>query len=186
LRARNINIENSVGPGAFLAAAAVALAAALVTVAIQSYRTAQGHPVEALRYEQNGGQGRNRTTDTRIFSRGWDRLRLYISKSYRGVRCAICITVHIDAQLIHAKPTNSNLLNGRRNTRHKASWARLIQKVYEVNPLECTKTVSRDRERIHIVNIAIKLTSLIKVCLMIAIGNPSTATKSVCSSWNSC
>ena len=58
----------SVGPGAFLAVAAVALVAAFATVALQSYRTAQGHPVEALRYEQNGGQGRNRITDTRIFS----------------------------------------------------------------------------------------------------------------------
>jgi putative ABC transport system permease protein len=41
----------SIGPGVFVASAAVALIAAFATVAIQSYRTAQGHPVDALRYE---------------------------------------------------------------------------------------------------------------------------------------
>ncbi len=80
-------------------------------------------------FEKNGGQGRtdsqsesgrrsrpkgenrpksiriNRSADTRIFSREQDRLRLYISKSCRGVRCLICSTVHNRAQLIHAKLT---------------------------------------------------------------------------------
>jgi len=41
----------SIGPGVFLGSASMVLVAAFVTVAIQSYRTAQGHPVEALRYE---------------------------------------------------------------------------------------------------------------------------------------
>ena len=41
----------SVGPSIFLALAAVALVAAFVTVALHSYRTARGHPVDALRYE---------------------------------------------------------------------------------------------------------------------------------------
>ena len=52
-----------------------------------------------------GGQGRNRTTDTRIFSREQDRLGLYISKSYRGVGCSICSTMQDCAQLVHAKLT---------------------------------------------------------------------------------
>ncbi len=39
-------------------------------------------------------------------SRELDRLRIYISKSYRGVRFSICITVHDHAQLIHAKLTH--------------------------------------------------------------------------------
>jgi hypothetical protein len=56
----------------------------------------------------SGGQGRNRTTDTRIFSRATDRLRPYSSKSYRGVRCTIRTTMHNDAQLIHAKLTQSD------------------------------------------------------------------------------
>ena len=47
----------------------------------------------------------DQTTDTRIFSRVMDRLRLYISKSYRGVRCPICTTMHNDAELVHAKFT---------------------------------------------------------------------------------
>ncbi len=41
----------SIGPSIFLASAAVALVAAQATVALQSYRTARGHPAEALRYE---------------------------------------------------------------------------------------------------------------------------------------
>lgn len=41
----------SIGPSVFLGSAAIALVAAFATVAIQSYRSAQGHPVEALRYE---------------------------------------------------------------------------------------------------------------------------------------
>jgi len=43
--------------------------------------------------------------DTRIFSRDLDRLRLYISESYRGVRCPICSTAHDDARLIHSNLT---------------------------------------------------------------------------------
>ena len=44
--------------------------------------------------------------DTRIFSREQGRFRLYISKSYRGIRCLNCITVHNDAQLIYANLTH--------------------------------------------------------------------------------
>ena len=55
---------------------------------------------------RNWWQGRNRTTDTRIFSRELGRLGLYISKSYRGVRCPIRSTVQDCAQLIHAKLTH--------------------------------------------------------------------------------
>ena len=66
-----------------------------------------------LHLEKNGGQGRNRTTDTRIFSRGKDRLRLYISKGYRGVRCLICITMQDCAQLIHAKLTHTSYIRQR-------------------------------------------------------------------------
>ncbi len=51
----------------------------------------------------NGGQGRNRTTDTRIFSPLFVGFWLYISISYRGARCPICTTMHNNAQLIHAK-----------------------------------------------------------------------------------
>ncbi len=46
------------------------------------------------------------TTDTRIFSRELDRLRPYISMSYRGVRCPICSTMQDCAQLVHAKLTH--------------------------------------------------------------------------------
>ena len=42
----------------------------------------------------------------RLFSRAQDRLRPYISKSYRGARCAICITMQDSAQLVHAKFTH--------------------------------------------------------------------------------
>ena len=49
----------------------------------------------------------NRTTDTRIFSLSAGCLWLYLSVSYRGVRCLVCITVHNDAQLIHANLTHS-------------------------------------------------------------------------------
>ena len=42
------------------------------------------------------------TTDTRIFSRVTERLRLYISMIYGGARYSICTTVHNDAQLFHA------------------------------------------------------------------------------------
>ena len=52
-----------------------------------------------------GGQGRNRTTDTRIFSRVTDRVRLDISMSYRGACCPICMTMQDDAQLVHANFT---------------------------------------------------------------------------------
>ena len=45
------------------------------------------------------------TPDTRIFSRAQDRLGLYISKSYRGVRCPICSTMHNYAELVHAEFT---------------------------------------------------------------------------------
>jgi hypothetical protein len=48
------------------------------------------------------------TTDTRIFSRVTERLRSYISESYRDVRCPICITVRDGAQLIHANFTHVN------------------------------------------------------------------------------
>ena len=41
----------SIGPSIFLASATVALVTAFATVALQSYRPARGHPVEALRYE---------------------------------------------------------------------------------------------------------------------------------------
>ena len=58
------------------------------------------------------GQGRNRTTDTRIFSRQLDRLGLCISMSYRGVRCPICITMQDCAQPIHAKLTRTGSLSG--------------------------------------------------------------------------
>ena len=34
-------------------------------------------------------------------------LRLELSTSYRGARCLNCITVHNDAQLIHAKLTQT-------------------------------------------------------------------------------
>ena len=40
--------------------------------------------------------------DTRIFSRELDRLRLYISVSYRGARCLICSTMQDGAELVHA------------------------------------------------------------------------------------
>ena len=53
------------------------------------------------------GQVVNRTTDTRIFSRVVDSLRLYFSKSYRGVRCVNCSTRQDCAGLIHAKLTQS-------------------------------------------------------------------------------
>jgi len=32
------------------------------------------------------------------------------------------------------------------DTRCKANWARLIQKVYEVDPLECTNCADNDQE----------------------------------------
>ena len=41
----------SIGPSIFLASATVALVAAFVTVALQSYCTARGRPLEAVRYE---------------------------------------------------------------------------------------------------------------------------------------
>jgi hypothetical protein len=47
--------------------------------------------------------------DTRIFSRELVRLRLYISKSYRGVRCPICMTMQDDAELVHANLTHQFL-----------------------------------------------------------------------------
>jgi hypothetical protein len=46
------------------------------------------------------------TTDTQIFSRELVRLRLCISKSYRGARCPICITVQDDTAPVHAKFTH--------------------------------------------------------------------------------
>ncbi len=48
-----------------------------------------------------------RIENTRIFSRESGRLKLYISKSYRSVRCLNCITAHNDAQQIHAKFTQT-------------------------------------------------------------------------------
>ena len=48
---------------------------------------------------------------TRIFSRELDRPWLYISISYRGVRCLICTTAHNDAQPIHAKLPQSMIFN---------------------------------------------------------------------------
>jgi len=50
-----------------------------------------------------------RIENTRIFSRVQDRSRLYISKSYRGVRCPICRTMQHCAQLVHAKLTHKIL-----------------------------------------------------------------------------
>ena len=44
--------------------------------------------------------------DTRIFSPTSVSFWLYISKSYRGVRCLICITVQDDAAPVHAKLTH--------------------------------------------------------------------------------
>ena len=55
--------------------------------------------------QENGGQGRNRTIDTRIFSREVEQLWLGISMSYRGVRCQVCTTMQDDAGLVHAKVT---------------------------------------------------------------------------------
>lgn len=55
---------------------------------------------------RNGGQGRYRTTDTRIFSCIPDRPRLYISINYRAARCLIYTTLHKRAQLTHAKLTH--------------------------------------------------------------------------------
>jgi hypothetical protein len=51
----------------------------------------------------------NRTADTRIFSRELDRLWLYFSVSYRGVRCPICNKMQDCAQLVHAKLTQGFL-----------------------------------------------------------------------------
>ena len=44
--------------------------------------------------------------DTRIFSLAVDVFWLYLSVSYWGARCPICITVHNGAQLIHANFTH--------------------------------------------------------------------------------
>jgi hypothetical protein len=48
----------------------------------------------------------NRTTNTRIFRTLGDLFGLYLSTSYRGVRCLNCSTMHNDAQLIHANLTH--------------------------------------------------------------------------------
>ena len=53
-----------------------------------------------------GGQGRNRTTDTRIFSAVVSSLWLHFSMSYRGARCVNCRTMQNIAGLIHAKFTH--------------------------------------------------------------------------------
>ncbi len=50
-----------------------------------------------------GGQGRNRTTDTRIFS-SFIGLQLFdLETNYRDARCVICLTLHNRAVLIPAK-----------------------------------------------------------------------------------
>ncbi len=50
-----------------------------------------------------GGQGRNRTTDTRIFS-SFIGLQLFdLQTNYRDARCLFCSTVQDDAELIPAK-----------------------------------------------------------------------------------
>ena len=53
----------------------------------------------------SGGQGQNRTADTRIFSRVRCCSRLYFSIGYRGARCPNCTTMHSNAGLIHANLT---------------------------------------------------------------------------------
>ena len=55
--------------------------------------------------DRSGGQGRNRTTDTWIFSRAQTRFWLYISISYLGVRCPVCSTVQDFSELSYAKLT---------------------------------------------------------------------------------
>ncbi len=44
--------------------------------------------------------------DTRIFRTPVEAPRLYLSTSNRSVRCPFCITMHNDAQLIHANLTH--------------------------------------------------------------------------------
>jgi hypothetical protein len=52
------------------------------------------------------GHGTDFEPPRRIFSRVQDRLRLYFSKNYRGVRCRICTTMQNNAQLSHARITH--------------------------------------------------------------------------------
>jgi len=47
--------------------------------------------------ENFAAQGRNRTTDTRIFRTSVGNLWLYFSVRYRSVRCSICSTMQDDA-----------------------------------------------------------------------------------------
>ena len=48
----------------------------------------------------------SQATDTRIFRTLSSWFCFYISTSYRGVRCSICITTHDDVQLFHANITH--------------------------------------------------------------------------------
>jgi len=66
-----------------------------------------------------GGQGRNRTADTRIFRACKYLILRIISTSYRGVRCAICSTMQDYSGPNHAKFTQEKLSDSHHKIRSK-------------------------------------------------------------------
>jgi hypothetical protein len=54
-------------------------------------------------HDRDGGQGQNRTADTRIFSPRPGYIRRYSSIGYRGARCVNCPTMHNGAGPIPAR-----------------------------------------------------------------------------------